>query len=137
MIRAVVDTNVLFSGIRTPRGNEARVLATVRMGLTQVCVSPSILLEYEEVLRRPKFGFPLADVAALLAMLRSLGDLIEPLELPQTGPDPSDFMFMRCAVAAKADYLITGNRKHFPAPFYGTARVVNARTFLESIPVDR
>jgi predicted nucleic acid-binding protein len=85
------------------------------------------------VLNRAKFRFSEATVTELLALIRDRGEL--PLSPASTheGPDPGDFMFMACAAAAQADYLVTGNRRHFPDPLYGSARVVNARELLEHI----
>lgn len=46
--------------------------------------------------------------------------------------DPDDNHFLECAEAAGADYLVTGNKKHFPSS-YKNARVVDAREFLDLI----
>jgi putative PIN family toxin of toxin-antitoxin system len=57
VIRAVIDTNVLVSGMIAPSGNEALVLLSLSQKLVCPCFSAEIVQEYEEVLRRPKFGF--------------------------------------------------------------------------------
>jgi predicted nucleic acid-binding protein len=36
---------------------------------------------------------------------------IDPAACPD---DPDDIIFLECAETAKADYLVTGNRKHYP-----------------------
>lgn len=59
--------------------------------------------------------------------------MFHPAAVPVTGPDPGDFMFMLCAMEAQAEYLVTGNRRHFPERFYGSARVVNARELIDRI----
>ena len=48
-------------------------------------------------------------------------------------PDPDDTKFIACAVAARAQFLVTGNRRHFPEPSYGAAEVVNARQVLDRL----
>ena len=48
-------------------------------------------------------------------------------------PDPEDQPLLEVAVAAAADYLITGNRKHFPAELCRGIVVVNPREFLDVI----
>lgn len=45
-------------------------------------------------------------------------------------PDPEDNRLLECAAAAAADYLITGNKRHFPTR-WRKIMVVNAREFLE------
>ncbi len=47
-------------------------------------------------------------------------------------PDPADNRFLECAEAAQADYLVTGNKRHFPER-WGKTVVVNARELLEMI----
>ena len=133
MIRAVIDTNVLVSGLRKPLGNEGRILQAVRWGPHHPCVSLAIVREYEDVLARRKFQFPASVIVAILALIRDHGGFYEATPRPVDGPDPGDFMFMRCAMASQADYLVTGNRRHFTAPSYGSALVVNAREFLDFV----
>lgn len=70
MIRAVIDTNVLISGLLVPNGNEALILLAVQQGLVRPCFSEAIMREYEGVLARPKFSFEPEQIATLLAMLR-------------------------------------------------------------------
>jgi putative PIN family toxin of toxin-antitoxin system len=133
VIRVVVDTNVLVSGTRNRIGNEARVIDAMQSGVLIPCLSEEIFQEYIEVLGRSKFTFPKEEVAVLLAMIRLAGDFFKPDALSLAVPDQSDAIFMACAAAAHADYLVTGNRRHLPGPLYGSARVVNARELLARI----
>ena len=70
VIRAVIDTNVLVSGLLRPSGNEALILLAIHQGLVRPCFSTEILEEYAAVLARPKFSFPADEIAALIEMLR-------------------------------------------------------------------
>jgi putative PIN family toxin of toxin-antitoxin system len=136
VIRVVIDTNVLVSGLQNRKGNEARVTYGVERRMLRPCLSEAIFLEYIDVLARPKFGFPIDDVARLLSTFRRLGAFFETDATLPAVPDQSDAMFMACAAAANAEYLVTGNRRHFPDPFYGSARVVNARELLNRVAPD-
>jgi predicted nucleic acid-binding protein len=51
---AVFDTNVLVSGLRSARGASNAVLQRVALGLCQAAISTALLLEYEDVLNRPR-----------------------------------------------------------------------------------
>ena len=133
MIRAVIDTNVLVSGMLSPSGNEAMVLLALDHRLIRACFSPDILAEYAAVLARPKFAFPPEEIDALLAMLRSNGELFRPVESSLVSPDPGDTKILHCALAAEADYIVTGNRRHFPDAPYGSIQVVSARELLDQI----
>ena len=78
MIRAVVDTNVLVSGLLSPSGNEALIILAVHQGLLRPCLSEQIIDEYAGVPARPKFAFPPDEIEALIAMLRGNGELFRP-----------------------------------------------------------
>ncbi len=136
MIRAVIDTNVLVSAMISDAGNEALLVMAVNQGLVAPCLSAEILEEYREVLLRPRFGFPADEVEALLDMVRSRGSVHDPVPIVRLSPDPDDDKFIACAVAAKADYLVTGNKRHFPQIQPASAKVVNAGELLEIITLD-
>ncbi len=136
MIRAVIDTNVLVSGLLTPAGHEALILLAIHQGLVRPCFSDEILSEYTAVLARPKFAFPPDEIAAALAMFRRLGELVVPEGSVLTSPDPADTKFLHCAIAAAAEYLVTGNKRDFPEASYGTTRVINAGELLDRITLE-
>jgi len=46
--------------------------------------------------------------------------------------DPDDNIFLECADAARADYLITGNLKHFPR-FWKNTKIINSREFISLV----
>ena len=133
MIRVVIDTNVLVSGLLTPGGNEGLFVQAVADEWIRACISNAIMDEYALVLSRPKFGFPTADVEAVLAMLRNKGELLHPAAASATSPDPTDTKFLHCALAAQADFLVTGNRRHFPQGVYGRTQIVSARQLLQQL----
>jgi hypothetical protein len=54
MKRVVLDTNVIVSAVLAPSGTQASVLLLALTGRIALYVSPSVLAEYEEVLRRPR-----------------------------------------------------------------------------------
>jgi len=78
VIRAVIDTNVLVSGLLSPSGNEALIILAVHQGLVRPCLSEEIIEEYAAVLARPKFAFPPDEIEALITMLQENGELFRP-----------------------------------------------------------
>jgi uncharacterized protein len=138
VIRTVIDTNVVVSGLLSPAGNEALILLAVHQGLVRPCVSAEIIDEYAEVLARPKFAFPADEIAAMIAMFREKGELVAPPEgsAPPPLPDPDDTKFLHCALTAQAEYLVTGNRRHFPQAACGSVRVVGAAELLDRIALE-
>ena len=129
MIRVVLDTNVLVSAMLSRHGNEALALRLARSGSFQACVSAALLEEYERVLSRPAFHLPSTSVAQLLHYLRTEALVVAPRMEISASPHEGDNRFLESAEAAKADFLVTGNKRHFPKEWKGT-KVVNAREFL-------
>jgi putative PIN family toxin of toxin-antitoxin system len=133
MIRTVLDTNVLVSALISPFGNEAQALDAVLKGRITPCLSRKILTEYAEVFARPKFGFRRKEIDGLMGLLESNGLLFEPASAAGTSPDPGDEDFIACALEAGAEFIVTGNKRHFPADSCGRSRVVSARELMEHL----
>jgi uncharacterized protein len=132
MTRLVIDTNVLVSALLKPRGNEAAVLRLALVGSVTVCLTDAILTEYKAVLARPKFRFDQTEIAALLDELKAVAQFVKPRNQVTASPDESDNRFLECAEAAQADYLITGNPRHFPKIWAGI-EIVSAGQLLQSL----
>ena len=131
-MRLVVDTNVLVSGLLSPFGPPGVIVNLIAAGRVRLCYDTRIFAEYVEVLRRPAFPFGETEVAALLAQVAAEGDLVAPVPWPDRLPDPDDAPFLEVARAASADFLVTGNVKHFPADQRRGVRVVSPRAFLQT-----
>ncbi len=128
----VVDTNVFVSAAIKLLGNEARVLDLVASGHFVLAYSESILAEYAEVLLRPKFCLDRNRVSALLNLCEIVGTavFIPPDLRLSASSDDSDNRFLECAEVAGADFLVTGNLRHFPRKWKNTS-VVSARELLQ------
>ncbi len=130
-MRIVLDTNVLVSGLLNPYGPPGRIVQGVAAGELAVCFDARIMCEYQEVLARPAFPFRTDQIDALLEEIRAEGEPIAAPPLPSRLPDPDDEPFLEVAIAAFADYLGTGNVRHFPAKHRRGIRVVTPAKFLE------
>src|ERR1017187_5604894 len=108
IIKAVLDTNVVVSANLVDEGPSAAILDLAINKAILMVVSPPVLEEYEKVLDRPR------------------------LTLDAAKGDESDNRFLECAGAAQADYIVTGNTKHFPELFE-QSRVVTPRQFIDVI----
>lgn len=130
----VLDTNIVVSATISPAGLERRVFDLALTGQLRFCVSREILNEYSEVLARAKFSINEARLADLLAAIQKSAILFVPRVRVYAAGDPDDDKFLECAQAAGADYLVTGNLRHFPRNWKST-RIVNARQIIgELIP---
>jgi predicted nucleic acid-binding protein len=67
-----------------------------------------------------------------LQLITAHAEMITPTRALSVSPDEADNRFLECAEEAEADYLVTGNKRHFPKR-WKTTRVVSARDLLELI----
>jgi uncharacterized protein len=132
VIRVVLDTNVIVSALLKPDGPPAQIVLLVLSGNLQLCVSGTIYAEYEEVLRRPRFQFTDRTITGILGAIRDNGFWVRPEERATACSDPDDNIFLECAQATAAHYLVTGNLRHFPVSWAET-RIVTPRSLLDSL----
>lgn len=112
-MRAVIDTNVLVSGLLW-HGAPHTLLEQVRAGSLTFVASPALLAELENVIGRAKFDAILTRSATsrevTLNELRQLAELIEPPPLPQpVCRDPDDDHALALALAARVDFVVSGD----------------------------
>ena len=110
----VLDTNVLVSGLLNPHGPPGRILDMLLDGRLHLLYDDRILGEYRDVLARPQLGISEDLAKAVIGYLRLSGRHIIASPLPVgTIPDPDDMPFVEVAKSGEAEYLITGNQRHF------------------------
>jgi len=132
MIRVVLDTNIIVSALLQPLGPSAQIFVSALGGSIQMCVSGNIYDEYEEVISRPRLKRPDEVIQGALRDIREKGFWVRPTETVRACSDPDDDIILECAHAARADYLVTGNLKHFPSS-WGSTRIVTPRCLLDSL----
>jgi len=128
-VRAILDTNVVVSALLKIGGLEALILDLALSARYDLAVSTALLSEYSEVLQRPRFGLDPRKVAGSLRRIRAAALHVEPRIEVHAARDPDDNMVLECALAGRADYLVTGNTRHFPNEFQGTS-IIHPRRFL-------
>jgi putative PIN family toxin of toxin-antitoxin system len=137
MSRAVLDSSVLFSAFLKPGSVPATLLVRAREGAFSLYLSDYILEETAAVLLREKnrarHGAPPEKVARFCRDLAAVARMVRELpELQAVPDDPKDNPIVATAVAARADYLVTGDRQHLlPMREYQGVRIVSPREFLE------
>lgn len=129
-MNVLVDTNVLLSAALRDKLPERVVLFVAGRDDFRWLVTPEILAEYTEVLRRPKFGLTgesLQRWSELLAM-RTM-NIGSPPQAPDFPRDPKDAPFLAAALAGHADFLITGGRDFLSARDVIATRIMNVAEF--------
>lgn len=114
MQRVVLDTNVLVSALITPMGASARLLLALRAGAFELIVSPHLLDELREVLRRPKFRryASEAEVEAYVELIRCEAIVLDDPRPSASEPspvDPDDRFLVDLARVAPAHTLVSGD----------------------------
>jgi putative PIN family toxin of toxin-antitoxin system len=112
-VRAVLDTNVLLSGLLW-HGHSHTLLEHVRAGTLSIVSSPVLLTELADVIGRPKFDAILTRANTsreqALAEVRQLAEVIEPPLLAQpVCRDPDDDHVLALALAAHVDLIVSGD----------------------------
>ena len=126
-MRVVLDTNILVSGLLAPNGPPAVILNLTLNDRLQVLYDSRILQEYIEVLHREKFGFNAESVAILIDYLEKEGICVTAMPTSKHIKDDDDRVFYEVFSSGESDYLITGNKSHFP----NEERIVTPRDFVE------
>jgi putative PIN family toxin of toxin-antitoxin system len=111
-VRVVLDTNVLVSGLAYPGSLPGRILSAWRRGGVDVVLSRYILDEMTRVLPRlPRIKLTQTEIRDLADSFMFLAEIVEPSsELDETLRDDYDQLVLGTLRAAKADYLITGDK---------------------------
>jgi putative PIN family toxin of toxin-antitoxin system len=140
MLKAVLDSSVLISAFLTPLGTPGRLLDAAEGGAFVLCLSREILTETADALLldpklQERYAFDQAAVAEFCDGFASSAQMVADLpELKAVPGDPKDDPIVATAVAAKADYLVTGDRRHLlPLREYQGIRIVTPRQFLEKL----
>ena len=132
-MKVVVDTNVFVSAILSPHGSPAKILDLVLSRRIFLLLSSSILAEYREVLKRKEFSFDAEIVTVFLRSISMNAEKLNPEPCSISLPDLDDLPFLACALAGKAEFLITGNKKHFPEAACYPVKPISPFEFLEKI----
>ncbi|MBZ5552779.1 MAG: putative toxin-antitoxin system toxin component, PIN family [Acidobacteriia bacterium] len=132
MIAVVLDTNIVVSAFLNEGGLEAAVLDLALNRRLSLILSEPILDEYAQVLHRRKLGFDPKHIDHALTQIRHIARLVTPTRIVSASKDDPDNRFLECAEAGSANFLVTGNTRHFPKEWKAT-RVVTARQLIEGI----
>lgn len=130
-MRAVFDTNVLVSAFAA-EGLCARLLIRANRREFELFISPAIIREFRSALVK-KIGLGLDDVRQAIMLLEEVAESIDPdprtARITGVCRDHSDHAILEAAVAARAEFLVTGDRELLDLKEYGGVRILNPREF--------
>jgi len=132
MIRVVLDTNVYIASVFW-KGVPHEVVIRGLGGAFLVVISFSLLEEIGETLTR-KFNFPRQDTHALLEVITLNAYVVEPaIKVSVVERDPSDNKVIECAIAGKAEYIVSGDKDLLTLEQYKGIKIVKPVEFLARI----
>lgn len=128
-MKAVFDTNVLIAAF-VSEGLCTKLLIRSRRKEFQLILSPYILDEFEDVLRR-KFSASAREArnARNLVIEASENIIIPHTSVTGVCRDPEDDHILACAISSKADYLVTGDDNLLSLGSYEGVKILTPRTF--------
>jgi putative PIN family toxin of toxin-antitoxin system len=136
--RAVLDSSVLVSAFLTPHGSVVRLLREPVRSRYDLYLSEAILTETAEVLlsksKLRRFAqYADADVRDFVRWLLDQAEMVASVpQIRVVAADPKDDPIIATAIAAEADYLVTGDRAHLlPIGEYQGIKIISPRAFLE------
>jgi len=132
VIKVVLDTNVFVSSFFG--GNPRRIIDLWKTGEITLCLSKPIMDEYVEVLRR--LGLQdereLEELLELFARGFHVTFTAKTPRLHVVEKDPDDDKFIECAVALKADCIVSGDKSLTAIQEYMNIKITSPRDFIAS-----
>ncbi len=130
MIRVVIDTSVLISGVYNTAGTPAGVLEVARKGIIQNVTSAFILSELDYILKN-KFRWDKKRVERISAWVESFSEIVTPKESLSVVLHQPDNRILECALAGKASFIISGDHHLTDLAKFMGIRIVNPAAFLK------
>jgi uncharacterized protein len=131
-VKIVVDTNVFISGVFSG-GPPYEILNAWRLGKVEFIISPEILEEYQSVGERLSEAFQGVDLEPFLELVTARAIMIHAPELPERiCDDPADDKFLACAIAGRANVIVSEDKRLIHVSGYRSIGVLTPRAFLDT-----
>jgi putative PIN family toxin of toxin-antitoxin system len=132
-VNVVLDTNVFVAGVFFS-GPPAAILRAWRASRITLVVSPPILDEYRRVMHELATQFPTVAPGPPLELLAIHARLVQAPPLPETVcADPTDDMFLACAIAGDSRVVVSGDKALLRTSGYRGIEVITPRAFLSRL----
>ncbi len=129
-MKAVLDTNIFVSALALPGGQAEKAVIAAAEGRFGLVVSKPLIAEVIDVLAR-KFDHDPEQLARVAVFLADLGELVRPRTTLRVLKDEPDNRILECAIASRADLIVTGDRAMLALGEWKGIHVVTLRAFLD------
>jgi putative PIN family toxin of toxin-antitoxin system len=131
MIRVVLDRSVLVSAVISATGPNAQVFDLITTEKDRPCLTVELLAEYYRVFDYERLQhLDRRRIARLRGLLERVSIKVTSSGRLKLSVHEDDNRVYECAVAAKANYIVTENTKHFQTG-YKNIKIVTARQLLQ------
>ena len=130
-LKVVIDTNIFVSSFFG--GNPRKIIDLWKEGKIMLCLSNYILDEYIEVLRRIGLSDE-SELSGLLSLFHKGFNILFTTKTPNleiVKEDPDDNKFIECAVALKAEYIVTGDKAILSLGQYMNIKILSPHEFIK------
>ncbi len=137
-MKVVLDTNILFSALRSNRGASYKLISLIPSKKFSITISVPLIIEYEAVLRRGKLppNITKKDITDFIDFFCQVGEQQDIFFLWRPFlPDPFDDLVLELAVAGECEAIITYNKRHFNKVDKFGLRVLDPKELLIEIGV--
>lgn len=129
----VCDTNVLVSGVLFG-GHAREILRLSSRGVIINFISPDILREAEDVLRRSKFGLHPEQVIEIISLFKNTFEIVTPsIRVRAISSDPADNHVIETALTARAKYIISGDKHLLELMKWEDTYIVSPAQFMQTV----
>ena len=128
-MRAVYDTNIFVSAFAIPGGRAGAAILKAIEGDVHLVISRDIIREVIEVMAR-KFDRNPEELARMAVYLSELAEIVTPRRRLKVLRDEPDNRILECAVAGKADVVVTGDQAMLRLGSYRRIRILSLKDFL-------
>jgi putative PIN family toxin of toxin-antitoxin system len=142
VLRAVLDTNVIVSGVITEKGIPFQLLRVWRAREWNLIISPQILREVRRVLNSPKiapvYAITHQDITDLIELFHTRAIVVrDTLTIPRIARDIEDDHILACAIEGEADYIVSGDQDLLSLERYEGIPIVTPAAFAAFLKVSR
>jgi putative PIN family toxin of toxin-antitoxin system len=135
-VKAVFDSNIFVSAIAIPGGRADTAIMSVVNGSVGLVISKEIIQEVLAVLAR-KFSKDAEELSRVAVFLSNLGEIVRPKTKLKVLEDDPDNRILECAIAGKADVIVTGDKAILALLEYHGMRIISLRRFIEYLAEER
>lgn len=138
MLKVVIDINLFVSGVISKKGNPARLLQLWHNRAFLVIISEQMVEDLGRVLRYPrlknKYNLQNEEIEQAVSAIKKFAVMLpNTIELDVIKDDPDDNKVLACALAVKADYIVSGDSHLLDLGIFKDIPIVTVKDFIDNI----